>query len=819
MKRFEKFATLMLLMTLGASPPLRAADSLRPGEMTLPLKEYLALVETVERLDRERALRQASREEPLAEVTAQRVRVAVREGTADVTTELEVLVQGEPKGPVLLPVAGVPVEIEARTISTASPAATSTAVAAVTAGAKAGELWLVAPGPGRYAVKVTGRIAIGQGVNRFVLPGAVAPVAVTEVEMPADLAFDAPGAVIVDDRTEGGRRRLQLTTRRGEAQTLEVRRKVDGSEAEKLLAQSVVLTLVQLLPDGPRRHDVILYEVSRGGLGSFTVDLPPGLAVEQAGTDEGTVVPVVESRRLTINRRSQLRGTGYLVLTSTPAPGAEVPLEPVVPAAAETDVRARYLALASAVAADAHPLPQDSWSRVDLDDLPPALREALSSIDLAAAWRLGAAATGGKMAVALLPPAPSLPLVVKQRLTTTLLTVDGTLLHRDRLTLRPPAGLGASLDVVLPATARLWSARVDEVPVRPLDRGNGTISIPLGFESGKEPVVEIVSVLEKAIPAGRSELVLTLPQLAVPVQAHLWRVLLPDGPKYRFRSGELRPARPVVYRPAPPAPRAPRGAARQPSAEREPWSVLQSAPGVLTDRINVGGNESGQQSQFVGLADEKKEKDLGQGALPHRRAAAGEGGRGDRGEGEALAALLVQPWAADLHVPQGLFDLREAEGAVQLVGVASDEREAAQPLEVRVGQDALHEPASQAVAAHLRQHVDVAEVGEGGAVGHHPRQADLPRALVEAEAEGIRKRPRHGLAGNPHAPVGGGKEGVNGVEVESRRIGGDGEAVAVVLGAHDGGILFLLCQIKTAQVRPPWERCQKSDSDSCAARD
>jgi hypothetical protein len=33
---------------------------------------------------------------------------------------------------------------------------------------------------------------------------------------------------------------------------------------------------------------------------------------------------------------------------------------------------------------------------------------------------------------------------------------------------------------------------------------------------------------------------------------------------------------------------------------RDPWSVLQTAPGVLTDRINVGGNESGQQSNYVG---------------------------------------------------------------------------------------------------------------------------------------------------------------------------------------------------------------------------
>ena len=29
---------------------------------------------------------------------------------------------------------------------------------------------------------------------------------------------------------------------------------------------------------------------------------------------------------------------------------------------------------------------------------------------------------------------------------------------------------------------------------------------------------------------------------------------------------------------------------------RDPWVILQQAPGVLTDRINVGGNEAGQQS-------------------------------------------------------------------------------------------------------------------------------------------------------------------------------------------------------------------------------
>jgi carboxypeptidase family protein len=33
---------------------------------------------------------------------------------------------------------------------------------------------------------------------------------------------------------------------------------------------------------------------------------------------------------------------------------------------------------------------------------------------------------------------------------------------------------------------------------------------------------------------------------------------------------------------------------------RDPWAILQTTPGVLTDRVNVGGNESGQQAAYVG---------------------------------------------------------------------------------------------------------------------------------------------------------------------------------------------------------------------------
>ncbi|HEY2293421.1 MAG TPA: carboxypeptidase-like regulatory domain-containing protein [Thermoanaerobaculia bacterium] len=557
--------TLALFLALLA-PALRAADPPR-SEITLALKDYLSLVEQGDAAEKERQRREASREAPVAEVVSQQVRVSLgQEDVAEVAARYEVLVQGEPKGPVVLPVTGVP-----REAGVDSPGA------ALSAGAKAGEWLLVAPAAGRYTAEISGPVPLaGGGVSRLTLAPAAAPVSLTEIELPADLAWSAPGTVVVEDRVEAARRTVRLTARRGQAQTVEVRRKLDGGDAEKLLAQSLVLTLVQLRPDGPRRHDVVLYEVSRGGIGSFTVDLPPGLVVETVGTDEGEVVPTVESRRLTVQRRQQLRGVGYLVLTSTPQPGAELALDPVEP---EGTVRARYVALASSVAADVQPLPAASWSRVDLDDLPPVLLEALNGIDLAAAWRLAGSSTGLRMAVSPLPSAPSLPVVASLRETTTLITLDGTLLHRDQITLRPGA-IGTALDLTLPAAATLWSAKVDGVPVRPLERGSGRISVPLGFDTGKDAVVEVISVQEKAIPKGRSELALDLPRLAVPVQEHRWRLLLPDGAQYRYRSGDLRP----VVSPAP----------------RDPWAVAQSTPGVLTDRINVGGNESGQQkSDFV----------------------------------------------------------------------------------------------------------------------------------------------------------------------------------------------------------------------------
>jgi hypothetical protein len=538
LKRLLPIGLLWILFAV----PARSEEP-GPGEVLLPLKDYLTLVESAEAAQKARAERIKLQAAPLAEIVSQSTAAVLEDGEARVTSRFEILIQGHPDKPLTLPLAGYPATVEVLRDGKPEPGAAVSSVA----GGRGGVL-LVAPLPGRYSVTVQGRTAVENlgGIGRLAFPPAAAPVSVTEVDLPAESSWTAPGGVVVEDSEHGARRTVRLASKRGEAQVLEIKRRFDSADSERLLAQAVVLTIFQLRPEGPRRHDVVLYEVSRGSLPSFTVDLPPGVEVEQVGTDEGAAVPTLEAGRLTVHRHRQLKGTGYLVLTSTPAAtmmNEGALLVPALPSG--IDVRSRFLAVASSVAAEARPLPETAWARVDLEDLPPSLSEALAVIDLAAAWRLaGPAQEGMRMAVQALAPAPSLDEPVRQRDTTTLLTVDGTLLHRDRFTLGPvtrPGAVSGALEITLPAGSTLWSARVGEQPVRPLERG-GKISVPLGFVSGSETVVEVVSVQERAIPAGRSELGMELPQVTVPVLEHRWRLLLPEANRYRFRSGDLRPA-------------------------------------------------------------------------------------------------------------------------------------------------------------------------------------------------------------------------------------------------------------------------------------
>ncbi|HEY6323870.1 MAG TPA: carboxypeptidase-like regulatory domain-containing protein [Thermoanaerobaculia bacterium] len=644
-------AALLAVMGPAAAQPPAAPVAPRSGEVSLALADYLALTESAERAERARAAAKLRQEPPLAEVVAQRTTVeidgiggsdgsdgsgragAAGEGEARLVSELEVLVQGHPQSRLALPLAGVALAVEVQpaagtgaggagaagrshAAAAAGPAATATTTTTATTsamvdggGAATPGLYLVAAEPGRYTVhaRSRARFASVHGESRVTLTPIVAPVAVLEIALPAGLAWECPGTVVVEDRVEGGRRHLRLSAGRGLEPVLSLRRQVAGDETAALLAQDDVVTLLQLRPEGLRRHDVVLYEVTRGGLADLVVDLPPGLEVERAGTDEGEVQPVVEGNRLVVHRRRRLQGSGFLVLTSRPAVTAGLlPLGLITP---EPPPRARFLAAAASVPGSMEPQPAASWARVDLGDLPRTLGDTLAQLDVIAAWRheeRSAAGPSPPAAVQVItaPQAAALETVVRRRLTTTLLTVDGTLLHLDRFEL---AQAGEALALTLPAGATLWSAAVDGQPVRPLAAGAG-LAVPLG--AGGARLVEVVAVLDKVVAKGRSQLAFELAQVRVPVLEHRWRLLLPENARYRFRAADLRPV------PETEAPRAAAAAGSQamagsgqasgdrarPPTARDPWTILQATPGVLVDGVNVGGNVSGQQGIYIGSA-------------------------------------------------------------------------------------------------------------------------------------------------------------------------------------------------------------------------
>lgn len=514
---------------------LAAAEKPAAGEVKLPLRDYLLLLDKIEAAAKARAEAQQREEPAVAEVATQRVSVTWNEADADVQSVYEVEVRGRQPQPVALPLTGLAFKV---VVEPAGSAAVARAE---------GGLSLLAPAAGRYRVTASSKAVLtaSGGADSLVLAPMTAPVAEAELSLPADRQWRCAGAVVAEDSPREGRRLVRIAVPRGKPAAFEVRRLVKAGEAEKALARAVVVTLLDLAADGPRRHDVVLYEVARGELSSLLVTLPEGVEPERLATDEGEVPPLAQGREVRVERTHKLTGTGYLAVTWRPTAGDRLPLAAVVP---RVPVRARYLALASSVAADAFPVPADTWARADIGDLPQPVREAAAVLDLASAWRQRREDAAPALDVKAAPPAALLETVVCERDSLTLLTVEGTLLHRDRFTLS--GGATDAFELTLPVSGSLWSVQVGGMAVRPLEQA-GRVRIPLGLAARDGAVIETVVVQSQAVPPGRSRLEVALPELAVPVLEHRWRLLLPEGNRYRLARSDLDPPRQAPAEPRP----------------------------------------------------------------------------------------------------------------------------------------------------------------------------------------------------------------------------------------------------------------------------
>ncbi len=182
------------------------------------------------------------------------------------------------------------------------------------------------------------------------------------------------------------------------------------------------------------------------------------------------------------------------------------------------------------------PTPATSWTPRDASDLPPTLAAATGGKALSV-WQLNDGADPGSLLVELMNEARDLGAVVRRRESTSLLTVDGSLVHREKLQV---VGRASALEVVLPEGSELWSMSLDGTPSRPLERA-GKIYAPLSLANDGTRTIEIVSVQAQVIPDGRTQIALQLAVLNAPVLEHHWQLLLPEGKRYRFASGSLRP--------------------------------------------------------------------------------------------------------------------------------------------------------------------------------------------------------------------------------------------------------------------------------------
>jgi hypothetical protein len=520
---------LLVLLIIGLSlPTVTAGDE---ATVKIPLKDYLTLVEQAREIEEARDAAVAKAEPIVNQVISQASVLTINDETAEVRSTFEVEVRGRPEEVLKVPLTGLCWQAEVEPSVNASLSFAEDGIA------------LVAAAPGTYTIQASSTVAIDgdSGVSRLEIARNVAPVAVTEIDLPADVAWSCTGSVVAEDQVEQGRRHLRLALRRDHQHALEMRREIKGGEAERALAQTVVVTILKLKPDGPSRHDVMLYEVSRGKLSAHRVELPPGMVVERIGTDEGDVPPIADGRTLVVQRNTRLSGSGYMVVQSRPeVEQGRLDLAPIVPT---VEVRARYLTLSSNVAAEAIPAPDDSWTRVDLGDLPEEIRSSAAGLDLVAAWRWQGQTAPASVIVNRLPMAEQVQGLINRRETTTLLTVEGTLLHRDQMIVSRGA---SSLKLLFPQGATVWSAEVNGLAVRPLER-NGATVVPLPFATTRETRVEVVSVQQRAIASGRSRVTLSAPQVTVPVLTHSWRLLLPDENRYRYSTGDLRPSEAVPF--------------------------------------------------------------------------------------------------------------------------------------------------------------------------------------------------------------------------------------------------------------------------------
>lgn len=513
---------LVFVSALVVGPSATAEEA----TVRLPLSDYVALTEQVAAAEREAEQLRENAEPGVREITERDLAIWVEGRRATVETSLRIVVRGQALEPIDLPVPGWPagatIEVDGAPVQTSALDR-----------AADGRLRLVATEPGLYDVRITSHVDLEASQGSIPLRGIAAGVSTATLDLPPETAWTCPGAVAVEDGDADGRRRVRLALARDRDLHLQIERALDRVQADSLLARASVVTVVGLEPDGVRRRDIVAFDVLRGALGDLEVRLPEGVRVDEIFTDEGPATPTYDGTTLRVRRTAPLVGGGHMILGwRLPVVEGALPLAGIAPAVPTAD---RFLVVASSVAASFAPEPAAAWTRVDLSDLPAYVRSEIHDLRASAAWQaLDAASADARLVVDSRAPMALRGAVVTRRESTTLLTGQGTRIHKDRFEI---LHAGTTFTVSLPPAAELWSAQVGDDLVRPVRRGDALI-VPLPYRADGGPVaVEIIATEEGPPVPKRGSLAMALAVVDLPVYQHAWHLLLPEGRQYRWSGG------------------------------------------------------------------------------------------------------------------------------------------------------------------------------------------------------------------------------------------------------------------------------------------
>jgi len=135
----------------------------------------------------------------------------------------------------------------------------------------------------------------------------------------------------------------------------------------------------------------------------------------------------------------------------------------------------------------------------------------------------------------------------------------------------------------------------------------------------------------------------------------------------------------------------------------------------------------------------------------------------------------VNAGVVQFHPAVRVSQRREAELTIQAMRVPGDQGPSAQPLQIRMGFDAFHQPLGQALSPVRLDDEYIRQVGECGPVCNHAGETHLLRPLIKInpKTDGVPDGPLHDFHGNAFGPIRAGEKSVNKGKINPRGISAD----------------------------------------------